>query len=416
MSDKKERRWYKNPIIMLPIIVAIVVPISVVFVAHWLAPPPSSDFSLSVKPMIGEVSASGVIQTTITVKGLHGYDHTVSLSASGQPTGIVISFAPPFGEAKPSYTSGVTIKVDADVPEGKYETKIKGMGADGKEHNCNYILTVNPMPFTPTPTQVPTATPTPTAYKVLFDETKLHERSEGGYYNQISETAWYGGWNFSKLLEDNGFSVSSLSIQPITYEKLKKYNVLIMFSTSRYYSEDEIDAIETFVEEGGGLFLVRDRWGGKEEDLTNQIAKRFRVSFAKDGQICDPTNYYCISRKNVIEIFDIKQHAITEGIYSFYLVDGTYIIRPGSSTVLAYADNDAWFDILRYEPEYDTYGNEEKDANEITGPFPVLSVMDYGEGRVVFMGDSSLFLNTWLYHLDDMDLGLNIVKWLVKLL
>lgn len=410
MSDKKERHWYKNPIIMLPIIVAIVVPISVVFVAHWLAPPPSSDFSLSVKPMIGEVSASGVIQTTITVKGLHGYDHTVSLSASGQPTGIVISFAPPFGEAKPSYTSGVTIKVDADVPEGKYETKIKGMGADGKEHICNFILTVNPMPFTPTPTQVPTA------YKVLFDETKLQECSEGGYYNQISETAWYGGWNFSKLLEDNGFSVSSLSIKPIRYEKLKKYNVLIMLSTSRDYSEDEIDAIETFVEVGGGLFLVSDSWKGKEEFRTNKIAKRFKVSFAKDGQICDPTNNYHVSMKEVIEIFDIKQHAITEGIYSFYLASGTYIIRPGSSTVLAYADNDAWFDILWYEPEYDTYGNEEKDANEITGPFPVLSVMDYGEGRVVFMGDTDLFMNTWLDNLDDMDLGLNIVKWLVKLL
>lgn len=406
MSDKKERRWYKNPIIMLPIIVAIVVPISVVFVQYRLAPP-SSDFSLSVKPMVGEVSASGVIQTTITVKGLHGYDHTVSLSASGQPTGIVISFAPPFGEAKPSYTSGVTIKVDADVPAGKYETKIKGMGADGKEHNCNFILTVNPMPFTPTPT--------PTGYKVLFDETKLQESREGGYYNQISETAWYGGWNFSKTLEDNGFSVSSLSIEPITYEKLKKYNVLIIFSR-RDYSEDEIDAIENFVEDGGGLFLVCDFWRGEEEYETNKIAKRFRVSFAKDGQICDPIDYYRVGMKDVIAIYDIKLHAITEGIYSFYLVKGTYIIRPGSSNVLASADNDAWFDSLWDEQEDGTYGKEEKDADEITGPFPVLSVMGYGEGRVVFMGDKGLFLNSWLDNLDNKDLGLNIVKWLVKLL
>ena len=214
-------------------------------------------------------------------------------------------------------------------------------------------------------------------------------------------------------MEDNGFSVSSISTKPITYKKLKEYDVLIIFSSGDY-SEDEIDAIEKFVEEGGGLFLVRDVWRGKEEYATNKIAKRFRVSFAKDGQICDPTNYYRVSNKDIIEIFDIKPHAITEGIYSFYLVSGTYVIHTGSSNILAYADSDAWFDDLWDEQEDGTMGNEEKDADEITGPFPVLSVMDYGEGRIVFMGDKGLFMNTWLDDLKNADLGLNIVKWLVK--
>jgi hypothetical protein len=277
------------------------------------------------------------------------------------------------------------------------------------------ITSTIPTP-TPTPSPTPTLTPKPIppiAYKVLFDETKLIERSEGGYECQISETAWYGCWNFSKLLEGNGFSVSSISTRPITYKKLKEYDVLIIFSF-RDYSEDEIDAIEKFVEEGGGLFLPIDTWRGKEEYATKKIAKRFRVSFAKEGEICDPTNYYSVSLKNVIEIFDIKPHAITVGIYSFYLVSGTYIIHTGSSNVLAYADSDAWFDDLWDEQEDGTMGNMQKDADEITGPFPVLSVMDYGEGRIVFMGAKGLFMNGWLDKLDNEELGLNIVKWLGK--
>ena len=56
----------------------------------------------------------------------------------------------------------------------------------------------------------------------------------------------------------------------------------------------------------------------------------------------------------------------------------------------------------------------QKDADEITGLFPVLSVMDYGEGRIVFIGDKGLFMNCWLDKLDNEELGLNIVKWLGK--
>jgi hypothetical protein len=281
-----------------------------------------------------------------------------------------------------------------------------------------------PITSTPTPSPTPTPTPTHTApvtYQVLFDETRLQEGSEGVYYNQISETASHGGWNFSKLLEDNNFHVSGISTGPITYKELKKYDVLIIFSSKDYskvgdYSDDEIDAIENFVKEGGGLFLTRESWRGAGEHGTGEIAKRFGVSFAKDGQICDPGDYYKKDMKNVVEIRNITKHAIKEGIFNFYLVKGTYISDTGSSDVLAYADSDAWFDCLWDEPVPGKCGNMKKDADEKPGPFPVLSVMDYGEGRIVFMGDKSLFVNSWLDEYDNKKLGLNIVKWLVKLL
>ena len=176
MADENKKPRYKDTR-YLSLIIAIVAIVVAIILAIWQDSTPPPDFSISLKPMQGEVQQGGVIQTTITVKGLHGYDHTVSLSASGQPSGILISFAPPIGEAKPSYTSGVTIKVDPSVPAGKYPTKIKGTGADGIEHSCSYTLTVNPsVTQTSTPTPTPTITPTPTP---KFPSIKINNPTNG---------------------------------------------------------------------------------------------------------------------------------------------------------------------------------------------------------------------------------------------
>ena len=416
----------------LGLIIAIVAIVVTIILAIWqysLSPP---DFSISINPMQGTVHQGAAITTDLTIKGVHGYEEMVCLSATGHPSGVILAFAPQSAEAKPSYTSRVTINVNSNVLVDDYTIGIKGTGADGKEHRCSYTLTVKPS-VTPTSTPTPTPTPTPAphvTYQVLFDETRLQEKGDGTYYNQISGAAACGGSNFSKLLEDNDFHVSSISTKPIEYKELEKYDVLILFSSGDYsnvedYSEDEIDAIEKFVKEGGGLFLTRESWRGAGEHGTGEIAKRFGVSFAKDGQICDPRDYYKLELKNVVEIFvddnsdaslNTTQHAITKDLYSFYLVKGTYIRDTGYSNVLAYADSDAWFDNLWDEQEDGTRVKKKQDADEKTGPFPVLSVMDYGEGRVVFMGDKGLFMNCWLDKLQNKDLGWNIVKWLVKLL
>jgi len=241
-------------------------------------------------------------------------------------------------------------------------------------------------------------------YKVIFDETRPIKR-EG----MILETAWYGGSNFANALRSNGFSVSRISDKPLTHEKLQGYDVLIILSSRRDYSSSEIECIKDFVETGGGLFLTVDSWSGHEEFATNRIAKSFGVSFERDTTICDPTDFYSKDKKDIIRISDIKSHAITKNVSSFYFVKGTDIIVTGASNVLAYTDSDAWLDNA-----WGGIRNMKKDSDEITGSFPVLSEMTYGKGRIVFIGDRGLFINAWLDHLDNGQLGLNIVNWLAN--
>jgi uncharacterized repeat protein (TIGR01451 family) len=155
MSNGSSRPWYRNPVflgVIGAVIAAIIATIIGATWTFWLNPPPS-DFSISINPMQGAVHQGGVITTAVTIKGVSGYEERVGLSATEQPSGVVLAFVPQSGEAKPSYTSSVTITVNSNVPVGDYRITINGIGADGKEHRCDYTLTVKPsVTSTPTPT------------------------------------------------------------------------------------------------------------------------------------------------------------------------------------------------------------------------------------------------------------------------
>lgn len=140
MSNGKGRRR-PSYIVWIPILAAIIGAIVVVILGDWIGP---TDFNVSISPMGGEVQAGGVIQTTVNVEGIRGYKYPVSLTASDQPPGVVVTFAPPFGQAKPAYASSMTVNVGSNVQVGAYDIKVNGTGADGKEHFSKYKLTVMP--------------------------------------------------------------------------------------------------------------------------------------------------------------------------------------------------------------------------------------------------------------------------------
>jgi len=136
VDNNRERPWYKNPYIIIPAAVAIIVAIIGLFTIDREPP----DFSISINPMQGEVELGGTIQTEITVKSINGYEHNVSLSASEQPANMIVTFVLPIGGPKPAYTSTMMINVAPNVPADRYSIIVKGTGADGKEHVCTYSL------------------------------------------------------------------------------------------------------------------------------------------------------------------------------------------------------------------------------------------------------------------------------------
>ncbi|OLZ73468.1 hypothetical protein AV521_05225 [Streptomyces sp. IMTB 2501] len=100
----------------------------------------TSDFSLSVAPGSASVAQGGSATATVSSAVTSGNAESVSLSASGAPSGVSVSFSPA------SITSGgsstLTATVGASVAAGTYPITVTGTAAGGGSHSATYTLSV----------------------------------------------------------------------------------------------------------------------------------------------------------------------------------------------------------------------------------------------------------------------------------
>ncbi len=97
------------------------------------------DFSISVDPTSGSIVQGESTTATVSVSPVAGFTETVSLSASGLPSGTTANFSPSSGT--PSFNSTLTISTSSTTPTGTYSITITGTGGE-KTHSCTYTLTV----------------------------------------------------------------------------------------------------------------------------------------------------------------------------------------------------------------------------------------------------------------------------------
>ncbi|WP_406040170.1 M4 family metallopeptidase [Micromonospora sp. NBC_00898] len=99
-----------------------------------------NDFSVSLSPTSGSVTAGGSVSTTVSTATTSGTAQTVTFSASGLPSGATASFNPT------SVTSGgsstLTISTTSGTAAGTYSVTVTGAATSGS-HSATYTLTVN---------------------------------------------------------------------------------------------------------------------------------------------------------------------------------------------------------------------------------------------------------------------------------
>lgn len=117
----------------------------------------------------------------------------------------------------------------------------------------------------------------------------------------IGHKEWGGGSNFDSFkaeLESRGYKVSRYS-GLITPSILSTASVFFIDTAWGDFSQAEIDALNSFVDNGGGLLLAGVGWswepynpGRKLDDYPmNVIGKRYGIRWS-DGLLNDPTNNY----------------------------------------------------------------------------------------------------------------------------
>ena len=146
------------------------------------------DFAISASP--GSVSvvqgSSGGSTVSTTVSG--GFNNAVSLSASGQPAGVTVSFNPTSIAAPGSGSSAATFAVASTVATGTYPITITGTGG-GTTHTTSVSLTVTPAA---TPNFTLAASPTSVSVQ------------QGNSGNSTVSTTVSGGFNNAVSLSASG--------------------------------------------------------------------------------------------------------------------------------------------------------------------------------------------------------------------
>jgi subtilisin family serine protease len=101
---------------------------------------PANDFSISVSPASGSVTAGGSTSATVSTATTSGSAQTVTLSASGLPSGASASFTPASVTSGGSSTMNIT--TGTATPAGTYTVTVTGTGSSAA-HSTSYSLTVN---------------------------------------------------------------------------------------------------------------------------------------------------------------------------------------------------------------------------------------------------------------------------------
>ncbi len=103
--------------------------------------PASANFTISASPTAITVVRGSSGTSTITTAALNGFNWPITLSATGQPSGITVSFSPTSIPAPGSGTSTMKVTTTSRASTGTHTITIKGTGG-GITHTTTVALTV----------------------------------------------------------------------------------------------------------------------------------------------------------------------------------------------------------------------------------------------------------------------------------
>jgi hypothetical protein len=217
----------------------------------------------------------------------------------------------------------------------------------------------------------------------------------------------------AEALRDEGFTVGEnrLSLS----SGLSEARVLVIVYLGQPLTSDELSAIDNFVKNGGGLLILGDcnyNYGSDEYGYLNTLSKKFGITFNSDT-VVDPDDSVASHHKKIV-IHDFADQYITLGTGEIKYVWGSSLTVTPPAQALAFSDDDSWADRNK---------NSMLDSTERRGPLPVVAASEFGQGRVVAIGEKRLLNNAQLgdrlidiggMELDTLGFAVRAFHWLAK--
>jgi hypothetical protein len=242
--------------------------------------------------------------------------------------------------------------------------------------------------------------------RVLIDE----GHSDWEWTTQPYDTTWYGGksgYNYYCLADYwNYFYHVETRTEPLTREYLDEWDVLVVKTPTSGFAPEEVDAIEEFVRNGGGLFLIGDHTNvfGTSTHL-NRIAERFGMYFRYDST-------YNL-RGLGLSLFERPErfaHPAVRFMPTYLFATSCTLYSPllSENVMLGYGLRAMYLDYS----ENSYFPTKEEKYDYDFGLFIQAGGVKYGKGRVMGFTDSTCFSNFFMFIPGKPELALASLEWL----
>lgn len=242
--------------------------------------------------------------------------------------------------------------------------------------------------------------------RVLIDE--IH--SDWEWSLKKFDKTWFGSqstYNYYCMADylNKFYHVDHNTDKKLYDDLLSNYDVLILKTPTQAFSTREIDAIERFVEKGGGLWMIGDHTNVFGMDYyLNFIAKRFSIFFHYDS------TYDLFSGKlSYYKPPEIFPHPIVKDMSSFLFATSNTVQAPltADNVMIGYGLKSR---LLSYSGR--AFFEKEPLQDYEFGLFLQSSAVRHGKGRVAVFTDSTCFSNFYMFIPGKPELALGTVEWL----
>ncbi len=215
----------------------------------------------------------------------------------------------------------------------------------------------------------------------------------------LEDSSKSGYMKLRDYLRNHGYEAVQIATSKITPDDLQTYDACVLLAPDTRLAADEIDAIHTYVQKGGGFLICGTGWAQERLAYMNSVASEWGFEFM-NTRAYDPeqttTNYGVTSTQFTVAALGLVEgNPIAERItYAFVLRNSATIkITDPSKVGPAITLSD-----YAFGEDFDHQDREpNRDHDEPVGREAIIVVNgQLGNGRVVGMGGHDLYSNQWL--------------------
>jgi hypothetical protein len=222
----------------------------------------------------------------------------------------------------------------------------------------------------------------------------------------LTREAAYSATSFTEYIS-HFYKIDVNNDQALDKIPLDHYGVLILKTPSKNFSKAEIDAVRTFVRNGGGLFLLGDHTNlfGISTHL-NELIDDSGISFNLDDQATYNGQPSFFSRPCKLTCHPtIKEVPYFQFLTSCTLKPRTILIEPVIVSPRIISEDlrfgrPGFFGTMSYEP------------GDRSGAFLQAAVVPYGRGRIALFSDSTVMSNFSIFQGYYLEYFLDTIEYL----